>query len=153
MEIEKSRSIQRGIFPVLRALTAFPIACFSCALCTDAAYWRTANVMWVDFSAWLLAVGMAGGILALVVGLVSWMFGHRGISDRRAWLMTIGSILVLMIGMLNNFVHSRDGWTSVVPDGLALSVLTVLVMLALAWFRSSVNEPRVVAQPTFGVRR
>jgi uncharacterized membrane protein len=41
-----------------------------------------------------------------------------------------------VIALFNNFVHSRDAWTSVVPVGLELSALTVFVMLVTAWLAS-----------------
>ncbi len=46
----------------------FPIACFGCALVTDIVYWRTADIMWADFSAWLLTVGLIFGVLAAIAG-------------------------------------------------------------------------------------
>jgi uncharacterized membrane protein len=41
-------------------------------------------------------------------------------------------VLALLVGLVNAFVHSRDGWTAVVPQGLILSVLDVLVLLVAA---------------------
>lgn len=41
----------------------------------------------------------------------------------------LGSLLVL-IAFFNNLVHSRDVWTSGMPAGFALSLVTVLLMLA-----------------------
>jgi uncharacterized membrane protein len=35
---------------------------------------------------------------------------------------------------VNAFVHSRDGWVAVVPQGLTLSVIVVLLMLLATWF-------------------
>ena len=43
-------------------LVPFPIACFVGTLLTDIAYWRTAEMMWADFSAWLLTVGVDHGL-------------------------------------------------------------------------------------------
>jgi hypothetical protein len=45
--------------PIHPMLVPFPIACFSGALVTDIAYWRTANMMWSNFSAWLIFAGLA----------------------------------------------------------------------------------------------
>lgn len=43
------------------------------------------------------------------------------------------NILVMLLELLNIFVHSRDGWTSVVPEGLALSAVSVALLLVSAW--------------------
>ena len=144
---------RRGGHPILRAFAAFPIACFTCALLTDIAYVQTANVMWADFSAWLLAAGMAGGVVAAVAGLVSLVADRRARTQRSVWPIVVGSLLVLVIAVLNNLVHSRDAWTSVMPTGLALSAVTVLLMLATAWLASSAGRRRAaVAMPYSGVR-
>ena len=145
-------SALRGIHPIVRILAAFPVACFTCALFTDLAYAQTANIMWADFSDWLLAAGMAGGVLAAVAGIVGWLAGRRSHTPRRGWVTIVGTLLTLLIALVNNFVHSRDAWTSVVPEGLTLSALTVLVMLVTAWLASRTNTRLVTAMSHSGVR-
>ena len=144
---------QRGGHPVLRILTSFPIACFTSALLTDVAYVQTLNIMWVDFSAWLLAAGMAGGVVAAIGGAVSLVAGRRSRAHRLDWTIILGGLLVLVIAFFNNLVHTRDAWTSVMPTGLALSVATVLVMLATVLLASSTGRRQGVAAPISGVRQ
>lgn len=154
MNSDMSGSMARsGGHPVLRMLASFPIACFTCALVTDIAYVQTTNIMWADFSAWLLAVGMAGGVVAAIAGLVSLVTDRRDRTQRSVWPIVLGSLLVLVIAFFNNLVHSRDAWTSVMPTGLALSVVTVLAMLATACLASSAGHRRGVATPHAGVRQ
>ena len=139
--------------PILRLLAAFPIACFTCALLTDLAYVQTQTIMWADFSAWLLAVGMAGGVVAAVAGLLSLIANRRRRTRRFNWPMALGSLVVLVIALFNNFVHSRDAWTSVMPAGLALSAATVLAVLVTVWLAASAGRRREVAMPYSGVRQ
>ena len=103
------------------------------ALITDIAYWKTAEMMWADFSAWLLFAGLVMGVLAALVGLIDFLSNRliRGLSS--AWLHMAGNALVLILALFNSFVHSRDAWTSVVPTGLMLSAMTVLVMVFTGW--------------------
>ena len=120
--------------PIHPMLVPFPIACFVGALITDVAYWRSAQMMWADFSAWLLAIGLVMGGLAAVAGLVDFL-GNRLIRTQApAWPHMLGNIVVLLLALLNSFVHTRDAWTSVVPLGMTLSSITVLVMLVTGWF-------------------
>ena len=119
--------------PLLDILSAFPIAFFTGALATDTAYAQTATIMWADFSAWLLAVGEAGGVAAGLVGLVILVVNRRLPRGRPIWPVVAGCVSVLVIGFINNLVHSRDGWTAVVPTGLTLSAVTVVLMLVVAW--------------------
>lgn len=130
--------------PVLRILMAFPIACFTCALATDLAYAQTANMMWADFSAWLLAAGIFMGGLAALACLIGIVANRRAPAQRPGWPLMIGGLLVLILASLNNLVHSRDAWTSVVPWGLALSAATVVAMLITAWLGSARASKRRV---------
>jgi uncharacterized membrane protein len=54
----------------------------------------------------------------------------------------VGGGGVLTFALLNNFVHSRDAWTSVVPTGITLSALTVLAMIATAAFSAAIAQRR-----------
>jgi uncharacterized membrane protein len=141
-----------GGHPILLVLASFPIACFSCALATDIAYARTANMMWADFSAWLLAVGILMGVLAAIVGLVALIARRRGSARVPALPVAIGSAVVLILAFFDNLVHSRDAWTSVVPAGLALSLVTVVVMLITVWIGAARRDDRVIVM-TAGTRR
>ena len=138
--------------PIFRILVSFPIALFSGALVTDIVYAITADMLWADFSAWMLAVAMVMGGLAAIAGIGA-LIADRHIRPRRpAGIAIIGSVLVLAIGLLNNFVHSRDAWTSVVPFGLALSAVTVIIMLITAWLASAPVYEEVPVVPYGGVR-
>ena len=139
--------------PVLAILVSFPIACFCGALVTDIAYVLTTNILWADFSAWLLAAGMFFGALAAIGGIVDVVANRRVRTHRQLWPVVIGSLLVLGLGLLDNLVHSRDAWTSVMPFGLALSAVTVVVMLITAWVGSSTVRRRGVDVQYSGARQ
>jgi uncharacterized membrane protein len=122
--------------PILLILVSFPIACFSGALATDIVYSQTSDVIWADFSVWLLLAGVFLGVLAAIGGIFSVVANGHLRRHRQIWPIAIGSLLVLTLGFFNNLVHSRDAWTSVVPMGLALSAATVTVMLVTVWLGS-----------------
>jgi uncharacterized membrane protein len=114
-------------------LVPFPIACFVGTLITDLAYWGTADMMWADFSAWLLAAGLVVSFFAVTAGLVDF-FGERPIRRLpQAWIHGLGNALALVLALINAFVHTRDAYTSVVPTGLILSALVVLILLVTGW--------------------
>jgi uncharacterized membrane protein len=119
--------------PIHPMLVPFPIACFVGALVTDIAYYATAEMMWADFSAWLLVVGLIMGVLAAIAGLTDFL-GNRMIrAQRPAWAHMLGNLAVLVLSAINLLVHSRDGWTSVYPTGLILSVVVVLILPVTGW--------------------
>ena len=134
MTIANPRSTARiARHPIHPILVPIPIACFVGTLLTDVTYWRTANVMWADFSAWLVTVGVIMGFLAAIVGLIDFL-GNRLIrAQSPAWPHAIGNFVVLILATLDMFVHSRDAWTSVVPWGLALSAAVVVLLLFTGW--------------------
>jgi uncharacterized membrane protein len=119
--------------PIHPMLVPVPIVCFVGALLTDLMYFATAEMMWADFSAWLLAVGLIIGLLAACAGLVDF-FGNRLIrAQAAAWPHLIGNAVVLVLAFFNLLIHTRDAWTSVVPVGLILSILTVLILPITGW--------------------
>ncbi len=59
--------------PIHPMLVPLPIVCFIGALVTDIAYWRTAEIMWADISAWLLLAGLIMGVLAGIAGLIDFL--------------------------------------------------------------------------------
>lgn len=109
-------------------LVPFPISCFTGALITDVIYYNSAQIQWANFSAWLLAFGLVMGGLATLFGIIDF-FGTRQPKPVAGWVHLGGNLLVLMLALINSFVHARDGWTSVVPAGLALSAVTVVLMI------------------------
>lgn len=114
-------------------LVPIPIACFVGTLCTDIAYWRSANMAWAVMSTWLLTVGLIVAVFAVIAGFIDFL-GDRRIRDLRAvWIHAIGNAIALVLSIFNVLVHSRDGYTSVVPTGLVLSALVVLILLVTGW--------------------
>jgi uncharacterized membrane protein len=116
--------------PIHSMLVQFPVVCFTLTLLTDLAYWRTADLMWYRFSAWLLLAGLVFGALAAIAGGIDFLARRRLRAQRSAWPHTIGSIVVLILAIINSFIHAGDGWTAIVPWGIVLSAVTVLVMVA-----------------------
>ncbi|MBZ9799024.1 DUF2231 domain-containing protein [Mesorhizobium sp. ES1-4] len=102
--------------------------CFIGTLLTDLTYWRSAEMMWANFSAWLLLAGLVMGVLAVLAALVD-LFTRRILAVRGLYLF--GYLAVLVLSLFNALVHSRDAWTSVVPTGLILSVAAVIVLLVV----------------------
>ena len=132
MENPKSTAQIAG-HPIHPMLVTIPIACFVGALLTDLAYWRTAEMMWANFSAWLLAVGVIVGILAAIAGFIDFLWGRRIREQPIAWVHMAGNLLAITLAFFNMLVHTRDAWTSVVPTGLILSALVVVILIFTGW--------------------
>jgi len=119
----------------------FPIACFAGALVTDLAYWQTLEVMWERFSVWLITVGLFAVAVAVIAFAIDLLRADRSRSLTLAH--AAGYAFVILLSLVNVLVHSRDGYTAVVPTGLMLSGLVVVVLLFTSWVGSIVVRRRI----------
>jgi uncharacterized membrane protein len=133
-------SARRRRRPLHRMLVAFSAAYFAGALVTDLVYWQMPDVMWERFSIWLIFAGLVTAGLATIAYVID-LAGRRRI-ERPAWPRAIGYALAVVLSVVNAFVHSRDGYTAVVPSGLALSALVVVVLILTAWFGVALTNRR-----------
>jgi uncharacterized membrane protein len=90
-------------------------------------------MMWANISAWLLTVGLIVSIFVVIAGLVDFFGDRRVRAIPSAWLHGLGNGIALLLAIVDAFVHSRDAYTSVVPDGLILSALVVLILAVTSW--------------------
>jgi uncharacterized membrane protein len=117
--------------PIHPRLVSFPIAYFTAAFVTDLAYWQTAAVLWETFSDWLITAGLITAGFAAIALVIDFVGGKR--SRTLAWPHAVGYALAVLLSLVNAFVHSRDGYTAVVPTGLMLSGLVVVILLITGW--------------------
>jgi uncharacterized membrane protein len=129
--------------PIHKMLASFSVAYFAGALVTDLVYWQMPDVMWERFSIWLIAAGLIMAGLATIAYVID-LLGGRQI-DRPAWPRVVGYALAVGLSLINAFVHSRDGYTAVVPTGLMLSGLVVAVLILTAAVASALANRRVGA--------
>jgi uncharacterized membrane protein len=114
-----------GVRTLHPMLVPFPVAYFAAAFVTDLAYWRTTEVMWERFSVWLIAGGLVMAALVALAAIVDLAFARQ----KPAWIPALVYTAAMVLAVLNVFVHSRDGYTAVVPTGLTLSAAVVAILL------------------------
>lgn len=121
--------------PIHGIFSAYPLALFTAALVADIAYANSANMQWANFAVWLIAGGCIMGVLAAVAGIGSALLSRRRRSHQglTGTVHTVGTLAMLVLGIINGFIHSRDAWTSVVPTGLVLSVIVSILALVTSW--------------------
>jgi uncharacterized membrane protein len=137
----RSTAAPRGR-PLHRILVSFSAAYFAGALVTDLVYWQIPDVLWERFSIWLITAGLIMAGLATIAYVFDLAGGRQ--LDRPAWPRVAGYALAVLLSLINAFVHSRDGYTAVVPTGLMFSGLVIVVLLLTAWVDMALaNRPRV----------
>jgi len=134
-------------YPARNIVSMPPILCFLGALATDVTYWRTSDIQWSNFSAWLLAIGMVLGGLSLIVELVHLFRTPRPHRAASSWPGVGVMVVALAVALANNFIHARDGWTSVVPSGLILSAITVVLMIVASAMLAHFEGARIGELP------
>ncbi len=100
------------------------------ALVTDLLYWRTLSTQWETFSIWLLTGGL---ILAGLAGLALLLDVALKRLTTIDWWRFAGLTAAALLSLLNAFVHSRDVYTAVVPQGLALSIVVTVLLVVVGW--------------------
>ena len=109
-------------------LLPVPVVCFLGVLLTDIAYLNSGgNLVWLDFSSWLLLAGLLVGVIAALVLLVDFIRSRSGTAH---FLFFFAALLVELLSM---FIHQRDGWTAVAGLGLILSIIGAVLVLIAGW--------------------
>ncbi|GJH28993.1 DUF2231 domain-containing protein [Caballeronia novacaledonica] len=119
--------------PIHGLLSPFPFVFFVATLVTDIAYWKTSDVMWEMFSDWLLLAGLVTAAFAMLAGLIDFLGNPRIRALGIVWVHFAANVLAMILAIINAFVHSRDGYTAIVPTGLTLSLLVVFLLSFAGW--------------------
>ena len=128
--MHRESGIARATAPIYLLLFPIPVVLFIAALVTDIAYAKSANIMWLNFSEWLIAAGLAFGVLAAIVLIVEFAASRAIRTGAVGWAHLVLFFLALVVELFSMFIHTRDGWTAVVPTGMMLSILGTLLALA-----------------------
>ena len=99
------------------------------AFVTDVIYYQTSLMQWANFSTWLIAAGLVVALVSTLVLVIDFLIGRAG---RILWLSFGAVAAAALLSLLNVFVHTRDGWTSVVPQGIGLSFIVTILLLISA---------------------
>jgi uncharacterized membrane protein len=99
------------------------------AFFTDSAYLTSGLWQWANFSAWLITAGLIVTFLAVCLLLIDLARGRIGLLHPTSLILVAAA---LALSLFNAFVHSRDAWTSVVPQGILLSAASTILLLIAA---------------------
>lgn len=131
MAVLSSHDRDAAAYPLQSLFVPFPFVCFTLALATDIAFWQSNNLMWQNFSAWLLFAELVFGAIGLLAGLMDFV-RPRTRPLRPTFLSTLLYLIILALAFANSLVHAGDGWTAVMPYGLGLSAVTFVLCLVAA---------------------
>ena len=98
------------------------------AFITDGVYWQTMLFQWNNFSGWLITAGLIIALLAAIAFVID-LASRRMVAV--AWLRFFGLAIAVLLSVLNAFVHSRDGYAAVIPEGIVLSTVVTILLVAV----------------------
>lgn len=131
-----------AIRPFHAVMVVSSVPMFLSAMLTDAAYARTYEIQWNNFSSWLIV----GGLVFAGVALLFAGFDLARVRSRTYGTGLYAAILLAtwVVGFSNALMHARDAFASM-PTGLFLSIITAALACIAVWlgFRGS----RVGAKP------
>jgi len=96
-------------------------------------------MQWANFSVWLITAGLVMGALATIAGVADYLANRRTRTPGRGRVHALGNALVMLLSLVNVLIHSRDGYTSVVPAGIVLSAAVAFLVLVMSWIGTSLT--------------
>ena len=123
--------------PLYTIFLPVAVVCFVGALAADLCYLASdGNLLWLNFSDWLLAAGLLFGAIALLLMLIDALRGA-------GWAAALMLVCTWIVELFSSLIHARDGWSAVVPTGLVLSVIGAVLVLLSAWLSRSARDVEV----------
>lgn len=128
---QTTHSVSRHVpNPVHATLLAGSVPLFLGATLSDIAYFKTYEIQWSNFSAWLIAGGLVFCGLALLFALANLIVARR--KQGRPLIYFALLLATWVLGFFNALEHAKDAWATM-PQGLVLSVIVTLLACAASW--------------------
>ena len=93
---------------------------------SDVMYSQTSLMQWSNASEWLIGAGLVFALLA-ALSLGAELLRRRWL--RISWVDFILLAVATLLSLVDAFVHSRDAWTTVEPEGIWLSGISALLLV------------------------
>jgi uncharacterized membrane protein len=97
-----------------------------------------------NFSSWLLVAGLLMAALSAIAFVIDLVRRRVG---KVSWLRLFGLTVAALLSILNAFVHSRDGYTAVVPEGIILSAIVAVILVVMGAGGWTLGLPRSIKVP------
>ncbi|MGI9115445.1 MAG: DUF2231 domain-containing protein [Chthoniobacterales bacterium] len=119
--------------PAHPMVITFPLGLLPVAVLFDIIYLCTGHGHWADFSFWLIAVGVLGGLLAAVFGIADWIGLESGTRAKRIGLLH-GLINVVVVALFAvSWFMRKPMPTAPSLTAIVLGIVALLFALFAAW--------------------
>ena len=90
--------------------------------------------MFAEGAYWLIALGIVGALAAAIFGLMDLLTIPRGTAAFKTGLMHMAlNLAVVVIFLVNFLIRKSDGYESVKPLHLTLTIIAILLLGASGW--------------------
>lgn len=120
--------------PVHPMLVPFPITFLVSALLADIAYWGSLEEFWARASLWLIAAGLASGLLAGLVGAIDYFTIERARTHKAGRRHAAGNIAAVVLAAINLAIRWGDPAAPILWTGLILSLITAGILGVTGWY-------------------
>ncbi len=119
--------------PVHPMLIVFPLGLLPLAVIFDITYLSTANGQWAQFSFWLIATGVLGGLLAAVFGAADWWALDDGTRAKRIglWHGLINVVVTALFAI--SWVMRRPTPAAPPTAAIVIGIIALVLALIAAW--------------------
>ncbi|BAY97380.1 hypothetical protein NIES37_13180 [Tolypothrix tenuis PCC 7101] len=131
----------------------FPIAFLAAALGSDFGYWLTKDFFWARASFWLIGLGLAGGVLAALIGLSDFMKIERVRKRQAGWAHLILNVSVLVLTLVNFLIRLGDVESRILPWGLLISLVVGTLTSLSGWFGAELSYRHKIGVVGAGSKR
>lgn len=117
----------------------FPIAFLAGALGSDFGYWLTRDPFWARASLWLLGAGLAGGVVAAIIGLSDFLRIERVRKRTAGWAHMYLNVALLVLTGINLFLRLGDPVGAILPVGLIISLVVGTLTSLSGWYGAELS--------------
>lgn len=117
----------------------FPIAFLAGALGTDVGYWLTSDPFWARASLWLVGAGLAGGLVAAIIGMSDFLQIERVRKRTAGWAHMIINITLLVLTAINLYLRLGNPVGAILPWGLVLSTIVGTLTSVSGWYGAELS--------------
>ena len=119
--------------PIHPMLIVFPLGLLGGSVVFDIAYLASRNGRWADIAFWMVAVGVASGLLAAVFGFIDWLAIPSGTRAKRVGLLHgVGNVVVVGLFIVG-WLLRRPAPQSPPTVAVVLSFVGVALALVTGW--------------------
>jgi uncharacterized membrane protein len=117
----------------------FPIAFLAAALGSDFGYWLTRDPFWARASLWLVGLGLAGGVVAALIGMSDFLRIERVRKRLAGWAHMYLNVTILVLTAVNLILRLRDPVGAILPVGLIISLIVGTLTSVSGWYGAELS--------------